>query len=291
MFAFLRRNRYPITITALLVVAAGLVASRSGDRVRNDTLGRLFLDGMAPVMRLATEVTRTIGGVWSGITGAFQLRDQVRFLRKELREQKREVARLAEIELENDRLRNLLAFRSQLEAEVVTARVVGADALGLSRSLAIDRGTLDGVRKGAAVLAPEGVVGQVLLAGRHASRVLLITDHNSGVDGVVQRTRARGIVEGAFSSTSRAEGEGGGCGLKFVKRTERLEVGDLVVTSGMDGIFPKGLPIGHIAAIDKRGQGLFQYATVEPTVDFGRLEEVLVVREPPVRLPPAAPVP
>ena len=280
MFDFLRRNRFPLTLALLLVVAFGLVLSRSGKRVRNDTLGRLFLDGMAPIMRVATEVTRTVGGVWNGITGAFQLRDQVRFLRRELREQKREVSRLAEVQLENERLRNLLAFRPEVETDVVTARVVGADALGLSRSLAIDRGTLDGVRKGAAVLAPEGVVGQVLLAGRHASRVLLITDHNSGVDGIVQRTRARGIVEGALA---------GGCGLKFVKRTERLEVGDLVVTSGMDGIFPKGLPIGHIASIDKRGQSLFQYATVEPTVDFGRLEEVLVARGSPVRLPPAIP--
>jgi rod shape-determining protein MreC len=276
MFDFLRRNRFPLTLATLLVVAVGLVVSRGGNRVRNDTLGRLFVDGMAPVMRLATELTRTVGGVWSGITGAFQLRDQVRFLRRELREQKREVARLTEVQLENERLRELLAFRPEVETDVITARVIGADALGLSRSLTIDRGTLDGVRKGAAVLAPEGVVGQVLLAGRHAARVLLITDHNSGVDGIVQRTRARGIVEGAL---------GGGCGLKFVKRTERLEAGDLVVTSGMDGIFPKGLPIGRIAAIDKRGQSLFQYATVEPTVDFERLEEVLVVRGSPVRVP------
>jgi rod shape-determining protein MreC len=282
MFDFLRRNRFPITLAVLLVVAGGLVVSRSAERVRNDTLGRLFLDGMAPVMGLATELTRTIGGVWSGITGAFQLRDQVRFVRKELRDQKREVARLKEVELENERLRRLLAFRPQVEGDVITARVIGADALGLSRSLAIDRGTSDGVHKGAAVLAPEGVVGEVLLAGRHAARVLLIIDHNSGVDGIVQRTRARGIVEGVL---------GGGCGLKFVKRTEGLEVGDLVVTSGMDRIFPKGLPIGHIVAIDKRGQSLFQYATVEPTVDFARLEEVLVVRVPPIRLPPAPPAP
>lgn len=277
MFQLLRRNRFLLTVTVLLIVSAGLVASRGGERLRNDTLGRIFLDAMAPVMRVATEVTRTIGGVWSGITGAFRLRDQVRFLRTELRERKREVARLTEVQLENERLRNLLAFRSTVAEEVVTARVIGADALGVSRSLAIDRGTLDGVRKGAAVLAPEGVVGQVLLAGRHASRLLLITDHNSGVDGIVQRSRAHGIVEGGLADQ---------CGLKFVKRTERLEVGDLVVTSGMDGIFPKGLPIGRIAAIDRAGQGLFQSATVEPTVDFGRLEEVLVVRAKPLRLPP-----
>ncbi|HWP65721.1 MAG TPA: rod shape-determining protein MreC [Candidatus Limnocylindria bacterium] len=282
MFDFLRRNRFPLTLAALLVVAGGLVVSRSGDRVRNDTLGRLFIDGMAPIMRVATELAHTVGGVWNGITGVFRLRDQVRYLRRELREQKREVARLREVQLENERLRELLAFRPAVETEVITARVIGADALGLSRSLAIDRGTLDGVRKGAAVLAPEGVVGRVLLAGRHAARVLLITDHNSGIDSIVQRTRARGIVEGVL---------GGSCGLKFVKRTERLEVGDLVVTSGMDGIFPKGLPIGRIVAIDKRGQGLFQYATVEPTVDFAHLEEVLVVRASPARLPPAIPSP
>jgi len=280
MIEFLRRNRLLVTVALLLVVSSGLVVSRSGDRVRNDTFGRLLLDVMAPVMSLSTEVTATIGGMWRGITGVFQLRDQVRFLLRELRESNHEVTRLTEVELENERLRALLAFRPEVHEDTITARVIGADALGLSRSLAINRGTLDGVRKGAAVLAPDGVVGQVLIAGRHASRVLLITDHNSGVDGIVQRTRARGIVEGSL---------GGGCGLKFVKRTERLEIGDLVISSGMDGTFPKGLPIGHIAEIDRRGQSLFQYATVEPTVDFGRLEEVLVARQPPVRMP--APVP
>jgi len=282
MLEFLRRNRLMTTVALLLLVSGGLVVSRSGDRVRNDTLGRLFLDAMAPVMRVATEVTRTIGGVWSGITGVFRLRDEVRLLRHELRERKRELARLSEVELENERLRRLLAFKPEVHEEAIMARVIGSDALGLSRSLAINRGTLDGVRKGAAVFAPDGAVGQVLLAGRHASRVLLITDHHSGVDGIVQRTRARGIVEGAV---------GGGCGLKFVKRTERLEVGDLVVTSGMDGIFPKGLMVGHISGIDRRGQSLFQYATIEPAVDFGRLEEVLVAREQPVRLPAPLPAP
>jgi rod shape-determining protein MreC len=277
MVDLLRRVRLLITVALLLAVAGGLVVTRSGDRTRNDTLGRLLLDAMALVMRLATDVTRTIGGVWSGITGAFQLRDQVRYLRAELRQGKRDLARLGEVELENARLRRLLAFRPEVPEDVVTGRVIGADALGLSRSLAINRGTADGIRRGAAVLAPEGIVGQVLLAGRHASRVLLVTDHNSGVDGIVQRTRARGIVEGAV---------GGGCGLKFVKRTERLQVGDLVISSGMDGIFPKGLPIGHIVTIDKRGQGLFQYATVEPAVDFARLEEVFVVRGQPTPLPP-----
>ena len=140
MFQLLRRNRFLVTVTVLMIVSAGLVVSRGEERLRNDTLGRIFLDVMAPVMRVATEVTHTIGGVWTGITAAFQLRDQVRFLRTELRERKREVARLTEVQLENERLRRLLAFRPEVREEVVTARVIGADALGISRSLAIDRG-------------------------------------------------------------------------------------------------------------------------------------------------------
>src|SRR5262249_41469697 len=127
------------------------------------------------------------------------------------------------------------------------------------------------------------VVGQVFLVSRHAARVLLVSDHNSGVDALVQRTRARGIVQGTVDA---------GCGLKYVKRTEDVQVGDTVVTSGLDGIFPKGLPIGQVVAVDKRGQGLFQYAEIAPRVDFSQLEEVLVARgpvttaEPPVDAPP-----
>jgi len=280
---FLRANRLLIAIAVALLLGGGLVLVSRDDRVRNDSFGRVLVDAMAPVQDGATLVARTVGGMWSAITGAFRTRDQLRALRTELREQSRALVHLREIELENERLRRLLDFRPRIRDAVVAARVIGRDALGASRSFVIDRGTNDGVTRGAAVLAPEGVVGHVFLAGRSASRVLLVTDHNSGVDAVVQRTRARGIVEGRV---------GGGCGLKFVKRTESLEPGDLVITSGVDGIFPKGLPIGRISSIDKRGPGLFQYALVEPAVDFDVLEEVLVVQRPPREMPPPVePVP
>ena len=132
--------------------------------------------------------------------------------------------------------------------------------------------------RGAAALAPQGIVGQVFLASRHAARVLLVTDHNSGVDALVQRTRARGIVQGTVDA---------GCVLNYVKRTEDVQVGDALVSSGLDGIFPKGMPIGRVVAIDKRGQGLFQSAEVAPDVDLERLEEVLVTRGPVTSVEPA----
>src|SRR6185295_1055291 len=156
--------------------------------------------------------------------------------------------------------------------------VIGRDATRLSRTILIGRGETDGVVRGAAVLAPQGVVGHVFQTSPHSARVLLVSDHNSGVDALVQRTRARGIVQGTVDA---------GCVLKYVKRTEDVQVGDTLVTSGLDGIFPKGLPVGRVTAIDKRGQGLFQSAEVAPRVDVDQLEEVLVTRGTVVPVEPA----
>jgi len=268
---FLRRNRAVLS-SAVFVLIAGVLALRTGgERARSDPLGRFFLEVMAPLQRGSSAVGHAVAGTWRSVGELMHSREENETLRQRVRELEEQVTRLGEAELENVRLRRLLDLRETLRGDVLTARVIGRDATGIARTLVVDRGEADGVVKGAAVLAPEGIVGQVFLASRHAARVLLINDHNSGVDALVQRTRARGIVEGIVDD---------GCGLKFVKRTEDVQVGDAVITSGLDGIFPKSLPIGHVVAVDKRGQGLFQYAEVAPRVDFSQLEEVLVTRGP-----------
>jgi rod shape-determining protein MreC len=269
MLAFLRRNRILLSTGLFLVLAAGLVLRTSGGRYRDDPLSRFFLEVVTPLQRTSAVVRGTLLRAWRDVTDVLHAREELGTLRDRTRVLEQEAARLAEAELENERLKRLLDFRETLRGDLVAARVVGRDATGLSRTLTIDRGEADGVKKGAAVLVPEGVVGQVFLVSGHAARVLLISDHNSGVDALVQRTRARGIVEGTVD---------GGCGLKFLKRTEDVQIGDLVVTSGLDGIFPKALPVGRVTAVDKRGQGLFQYAELAPDADFERLEEVLIAR-------------
>jgi rod shape-determining protein MreC len=238
---------------------------------------------MAPLERGTTAVRRAITGRWQDLRDLMGAREENRHLRGLVEQLQQRVDHLAELDLENARLRQLLDVRDTLQGDLLTARVIGRDATGLSRTLLIGRGERDGVVKGGAVLAAGGVVGQVFLASSDAARVLLISDHNSGVDALVQRTRARGIVQGTVDA---------GCGLKYVKRTEDVQVGDTVVTSGLDGIFPKGLPLGQVTAIDKRGRGLFQYAEITPRVDFDRLEEVLVARGPvAVAAPPGSEAP
>jgi len=277
MLEFLRRNRLLATAALFLVLAAGMILRTGTSHGRDDQLGRIFLELMAPLERAGTFASRTVADAWASASGLLRARDEAEALRARVRRLEQDTARLAETEAENARLRTLLDFRKTLGGTLLTTRVIGHDAAGLSRTLVVDQGSAAGVAKGAAVLAPEGIVGQVFQVSPHAARVLLVSDHNSGVDAVVQRTRGRGIVEGTAD---------GRCGLKFVKRTEDLQVGDLVVSSGLDGIFPRGLPIGHIEAVDKQGQGLFQYAQIEPAVDAERLEEVLVM----VGAPPAPPL-
>jgi rod shape-determining protein MreC len=277
--SFLRRNRVLLAAALCLVLAAGLALQTGRAQTRADWLGRFFLEVMAPLQRSAAAVRRAVAASWRGVAELVGARTENVVLRERTRRLEQELDRLSELELENARLRKLLDFRQTLQGDVLTARVIGRDATGLSRTLTIDRGEADGVVRGAAALAPEGVVGQVFLASSHAARVLLVSDHNSGVDALVQRTRARGIVQGTVDA---------GCALKYVKRTEDVQVGDALVTSGLDGIFPKGLPVGRVVSIDKRGQGLFQSAEVAPRVDFEQLEELVVTRGPVVATPPPA---
>jgi rod shape-determining protein MreC len=127
-----------------------------------------------------------------------------------------------------------------------------------------------------AVISHEGVIGQILKTAPHYSTVLLITDYNSAIDALVQRTRARAIVEGKGENR---------CQLKYLLRTEEVSAGDIVVTAGSGGNFPKGLMIGEIQKVEKKGLGVFQYAELVPGVDLTKLEEVFVVPEgyPPAR--------
>jgi rod shape-determining protein MreC len=138
--------------------------------------------------------------------------------------------------------------------------------------LTLDKGEADGLRRGLPVVVAEGVVGVVSDTARHYSRVLLIIDQNSSVDALVQATRARGVVKGNSSPI---------LSFAYVLRRYPLIESQVLVTSGLDGIYPKGLRIGHVQTVNPHGTGIFQEVQVLPFVDFDTLEEVLVILKPP----------
>ena len=272
MFEFLRRNQVLLGSALFLTLSLILLsANRSGTR-RFDPLGVAFLEVLRPLQSGTTRATSGAAHLWSRYVSLVGVEAENRELKERLRRLEGEHLRDAEVELENRRLSRLLDFKWEMPSQVVTSRVIGKDASGIFESFTLDRGESDGIKPGMAVVCAEGVVGRIAQSTPHAARVLLISDHNSGVDAIVQRTRARGIVEGAVNRT---------CSMKYIKRGEEIDVNDVVVTSGLDGIFPKGVLIGRVSGVTRKDFGLFQVAEVAPAVDFSRLEEVLVLTSPP----------
>jgi rod shape-determining protein MreC len=234
---------------------------------RIDPLGRAFLEVMAPFQRITTAAATHVADVWRGYVSLVGVERENRRLRARMHELERRATEQRELELMNRRLKKLLALQRRLPSHAVTAEVTGRDATAWFQSLTLNKGERDGLQPGMPVLAPEGVVGLISKTSPHASRVLLLTDPNSGVDVLIQRTRIRGIVSGLLEK---------GATLKYVKRADDVQVGDRLVTSGLDGIFPKGLSVGRVTRVSRKDRGLFLYAEVTPTADASRLEEVLV---------------
>lgn len=269
MLEFVRRNRVVFTSGSLLLISLLLLSASAGTRRRMDPVTGIVLDGMWPLQRATAATIQALGGAWRSYVDLVGTTQENERLRRRVVALEQQAIRLAEVEQTDKRLEELLDFRSTLVGEVLVANIIARDPLPWFSSLTIDKGASDGVQKNAAVLSPFGVVGHTMAAGAHATRVLLLTDHNSGIDAVVQRSRARGIVAGSIE---------GHCVMKYVKRGEDVEVGDRVVTSGLDGIFPKGIMIGEVTRVTRGNRGLLQVADLQPSVPLDRIEEVLVTR-------------
>lgn len=174
----------------------------------------------------------------------------------------------AELLKENERLNQLLDFKNRSKMELVAARVMSKDLVSDHNTIQINKGTFHGLKSGQAVITVGGAVGYVFKPGTFTSQVLLVTDRYSVVDGVIARSRARGIVEGKSAST---------CALRYVEKSEDVQSGDLVVTSGLDNIFPKGFPIAVVDTVETKSYSVSLKVELKPVVDPDKIEEVFVI--------------
>jgi rod shape-determining protein MreC len=267
-FFLFRRYTLLAFIILLLLSALILMSLRVKQRKGVEFMDALLMEICSPFQKASTFVIKTVHGVFLEYLFFFHLQKENVMLKQRIAELQKEDHQMKEIALANERLKRLLEFREKISASVVAAEVIGQDPSSWFRSITINKGEKDGVQKGMAVISPEGVIGQILKTSLYHSTVLLITDYNSAIDSIVQRTRAKAIVEGLGENR---------CQLKYLLRKEEVVVGDVVVTSGLSGNFPKGLMVGEIRKVEKRGHGVFQYAELAPSVDLTRLEEVLVI--------------
>jgi rod shape-determining protein MreC len=229
-----------------------------------------------PVVFVLGGVQNAIAWVFDGLTAPWDrylalvhVKDENRRLTEEVQRLRSERTRLQEQAMAGVRLRELLEIRQGSPVPTIAAQVIGRDPSNWYRMAVLDKGEKDGIAANLGVISADGVVGRVIKTAPHFSRVLLITDRSSALAALVQRTRVAGILEGK---------EGGKLGLQYIPLDAEIAPGDLVLTSGQEGIFPKGLPVGRITRVGRKDSPLFLDIEVEPTVHVSSLEEVLVLR-------------
>ncbi|MCK9273945.1 MAG: rod shape-determining protein MreC [Syntrophales bacterium] len=261
-------------VTIFLIIAAVFLITffAHADKSKNETsfLRKLVIESVSPFQGIVVNTFSSAKSMWQKYILLLEVQEENRDLKRQLSALAGEVNRTREMTLECLRLRKLLELKEQIELPLVAARVVGRDRASLFKSFVIDRGATDGVKIGDPVMAADGVVGKIIEVSWNSAKVLLLVDYNSRIDVFVQRQRIRGILEGC---------DGMHCILKYVPRTEEVAVGDVVVSSGLAGVFPKGLLLGEISEIKKSEAGLFQEIKVRPAVNVTKIEEVLVITD------------
>ena len=268
----LKRIGAPVLFGLLALVA---VITMVSDRRSLAQGGRDLPWWQAVMLEVAVPVQDVVAAPVDGVRAMWAEYGDLRGVREE---NQRLHSRLAELEEANlqyrealvasGHLQQIAAMRDDFEIPMLPTEVVGLDVMPWFRSVLVDRGGAHGVRAGNPVITAEGVVGLVTATSRHAAKTMLLLDRQSAIDGIVQRTRARGIVRGRGTDQLAFE---------FVVRGGDVEVGDIVITSGLGGVYPKGLRIGEVGELLDPGGGLLQTATLRSAVDFGRLEQVFVM--------------
>jgi rod shape-determining protein MreC len=215
-----------------------------------------------------TWISGGFGNAWTGYINLVSVRRENERLRQDLSRLQHENLQLQETARAAERLQEFLDLKKNAPYHLLAAAVIGRDPSNWYRTLTINKGSRDGVAVEMGVITPAGVVGRVIKTGPAVSQVLLMTDRNSTVAALTQRSRDEGLVEGTEKGLAR---------IKYLSLLADVKEGDLVLTSGLTGSFPKGLPIGTIGRVTKKELDLFKEAEVIPGMDFSKIEEVLVV--------------
>jgi rod shape-determining protein MreC len=262
--------RYRVTLSCSFFLAFSLLLATVNIRApyRIDPVGVILLEVMYFPQLAVTWAGERVGQLWGRYVALWSLRRENEELRSRVEALEKTARQATELDSANQRLSELLTLREELGGSAVAARVIGRSTLAWVRTAVLNKGASHGVAKGMAVVVSNGVLGQVVSTSAHTARVLLVSDMSSAVDVLVQRTRVRGIATGSAD---------GGCTLKYIERKEDVQIGDTLITSGLDGIFPKGQLLGTVTRVGAQGAHLFQEVEVKLSADLSKVEEVLVV--------------
>ncbi len=260
------------TIYLVLAVVLGhliLISSQVESSPRTTVLERLTFGAFSQIQKLVFSVNEAVKNSWSEYVNLRSVRSENKALQSMVDELQFKLQKQDSSEQEVNRLEQLLELKKQAVFDTVSARVVASDATSYFRTLTIDRGANDSVMSESAVLAPTGVVGRIVgVPSSSAARVQLLVDRNAAAGARIERTRALGVVVGGDDEKILT--------MSYVSKFEDVAVGDSVVTSGTDGIYPSGFDIGRVTQVES-DSGLYLVIRVKPVVEFTKLENVLVL--------------
>ncbi|MDF1566273.1 MAG: rod shape-determining protein MreC [Deltaproteobacteria bacterium] len=272
MWALLRRYRELTVVVLLLVVPFLLFTAGSKAPGKRNAADRAVLWLSSPIQRAVVWTVEGVQDLFHNYVYLVGVEDENEQLRRKVLRLQGEVDASQEIAVENTRLRRLLDLSREDGLPPIVAPVIGVGVTPtLARTLRLGRGKEGGIRVDQPVVAPEGVVGSVVAVGQGWSDTLLLADPNSAVAAQVVRSRARVTVRGTGALDEAV--------LENALRTDDIVDGDLLVTSGTGGIYPKGLPVGRVTGVTRGQHGLFQSAKVIPVVDLARLDEVMILAD------------
>ena len=260
-----------VGLVILVLVNIAILSVNSSRKYSSYGLGRATISVIAPLQKVATRLSHFAKSVWSNYFYLISVAEENQELKSAVKRLVEKNNQCLETEITNSRFRKLLDLRASVSRDIAVAEVIGKDPSQWFKTIIIDKGSSEGIKKGLPVIVSGDIAGQVSEVSSHYSKVLLIIDRNSAVDALVQRNRSRGVIKGASA---------GECQLDYVLRKHDIKPGDTVISSGVDGVFPKGLRVGYVSDVTKPDFGIFQKINVLPYVDFEKIEEVMVILNP-----------
>ncbi len=270
MIKYLKEYRFYIILFLFILIP--VVAIDTASRTTRDYrfYDRVVVRLTAPVQSVISWTLEVISSGFQNYVYLLSTRQENLALLEENRRLLNSIAGLKETEQENLRLKKLLDFKDKFKLSSVLARVISRDTSTEFRAIRINRGENAGIQKNMAVVTNQGVVGRVLRTTADTADVVTILDLYSAVDAIDERSRAPGVVEGLTDET---------CQMRFTLRTDDIQPGDTLISSGLSGLVPKGIPIGRVSKVNRKPFGITQEVEVIPSVEFSKLEEVMVITE------------
>lgn len=262
-------KRYKTLFTALVLIVVTLAMLSYSIKQPSEGTVRKFVVEISAALEFS--INASISGIhhlWKRYLFLVGLESENRRLREQNAQLLSELIKYREGYLESERLKSILDLKKSISYPAIGGQVINISQTSLFKTIMINRGTSHGLKTGMPVISSKGIVGRIVETSWHASRVLLIIDVNSNIDVLIQRTRTQGILQGAGLKA---------CSLKYILKPEDVQKGDVVISSGLGGIFPKEIMLGVVTRVDKSRSGLFQQIDVSPSVDFEKIEEVLVL--------------